>query len=66
MTRQQQQAGKPTDEKQRGDAGQDARPTFETDISETGEDCTTVRQAEVRQDDLSEVKPPSSGPAGGA
>ncbi|MBP0594066.1 hypothetical protein J8I87_31200 [Paraburkholderia sp. LEh10] len=33
--------------------------TFETDISETGEDGTTVRQAEVRKDDLSETKPPS-------
>ncbi|MEI6002346.1 hypothetical protein H3V53_36045 [Paraburkholderia bengalensis] len=33
--------------------------TFETDISETGEDGTTVRQAEVREDDLSETKPPS-------
>ena len=33
--------------------------TFETDISETDEDGTTVREAEVREDDLSEVKPSS-------
>jgi len=31
--------------------------TFKTDISETGEDGTSVREAEVREDDLSEVKP---------
>ncbi|CAB3676713.1 hypothetical protein [Paraburkholderia rhynchosiae] len=30
--------------------------TFETDVSETGEDGTTVRQAEVKESDLSEVK----------
>jgi len=33
--------------------------TFSTDISETGEDGTTVREAEVREEDLSEVKPSS-------
>ena len=41
-------AGKPDDEQ-----------TFETDISETGDDGTTVRQAEVRKDDLSETNPPA-------
>ncbi|SEJ13636.1 hypothetical protein [Paraburkholderia diazotrophica] len=29
--------------------------TFETDVSESGDDGTTVRQAEVREDDLSET-----------
>lgn len=33
--------------------------TFKTDISETGEDGTTVREAEVSEDDLTEVKPSS-------
>jgi len=33
--------------------------TFNTDISESGEDGTTVREAEVREKDLSEVKPSS-------
>jgi hypothetical protein len=37
-----------------GDTG-----TFETDISETGEDGTTVREAEVSEKDLAEVKPSS-------
>jgi hypothetical protein len=40
-------------------AGQpDKGQTFETDISETGDDGTTVRQAEVNEDDLSETKQP--------
>lgn len=30
--------------------------TFNTDVSETDEEGTTVREAEVRKDDLSEVK----------
>ena len=29
--------------------------TFKTDVSETDEEGTTVREAEVREDDLSEV-----------
>lgn len=37
--------------------GSDADDTFETDVSETGEDGTTVRPAEVREDDLSETRP---------
>ncbi|RKU01300.1 hypothetical protein C7H84_21795 [Burkholderia sp. Nafp2/4-1b] len=39
----------------------DEQSTFETDISESDEEGTTVRQAEVREDDLSEVKPSASG-----
>ncbi|MDR5822497.1 hypothetical protein [Caballeronia sp. LZ043] len=30
--------------------------TFQTDVSESDEEGTTVREAEVREDDLSEVK----------
>ncbi|WP_246792331.1 hypothetical protein [Burkholderia perseverans] len=42
-------------------AGQPQR-TFETDVSETGPDGTTVRQAEVREGDLAEVpRPPAPG-----
>ncbi|PMS38309.1 hypothetical protein B0G57_101113 [Trinickia symbiotica] len=41
------------------DQAADDSETFETDISETGEDGTEVRQAEVRKDDLSETKPSS-------
>ncbi|WP_415914566.1 hypothetical protein [Paraburkholderia sp. J41] len=37
--------------------GSEADDTFETDVSETGEDGTTVRPAEVREDDLSETRP---------
>jgi len=31
--------------------------TFKTDVSETDDEGTTVRDAEVREDDLSEVDP---------
>jgi len=41
-------------------ASQDDESTFTTDISETDEEGTTVREAEVRKDDLSEVKKPGS------
>jgi hypothetical protein len=34
--------------------------TFETDVSETDDEGTTVRQAEVKEDDLSEVKKDNS------
>ena len=34
----------------------EASDMFETDISESADDETTVRQAEVNKDDLSEVK----------
>lgn len=33
--------------------------TFTTDVSETDSEGTTVREAEVRKDDLSEVDPDS-------
>ncbi|APA89870.1 hypothetical protein BJG93_30930 (plasmid) [Paraburkholderia sprentiae WSM5005] len=56
MASQQQQPNTPktgnADESGAGNEG-----TFETDISETGEDGTSVRQAEVKEKDLSEVKP---------
>lgn len=32
--------------------------TFKTDVSETDDEGTTVREAEVREDDLAEVRPP--------
>jgi len=35
---------------------QSGEGTFETDVSETDDEGTTVRQAEVKEDDLSEVK----------
>jgi hypothetical protein len=40
------------------DSGQQGKPedTFETDISETDEEGTSVRQAEVGADDLTEKK----------
>ncbi|MCC8392270.1 hypothetical protein LJ656_06680 [Paraburkholderia sp. MMS20-SJTR3] len=44
-----------TDNGDQSDAGNEQ--TFETDISETGDDGTSVRQAEVKENDLSEVKP---------
>ncbi|MFC0400404.1 hypothetical protein [Paraburkholderia rhizosphaerae] len=48
---------------QQDNAGKDAGGggTFETDISETGDDGTTVRQAEVSEQELQEVKPASEG-----
>ncbi|ACC73899.1 hypothetical protein PPMP20_29845 [Paraburkholderia phymatum] len=55
QTRQQEGQGKPADP---GTTQSNEGETFETDISETGDDGTTVRQAEVRKDDLSETKPP--------
>lgn len=51
---------KPTPDKS---AGSDE--TFTTDISETDDEGTTVREAEVKKDDLSETKPGGgSGDAG--
>jgi hypothetical protein len=38
----------------------DDEDTFKTDISETDDEGTTVREAEVRKDDLSETQPPES------
>jgi hypothetical protein len=46
-------AKEPSEDDETGNSGSG---TFETDVSETGEDGTTVRQAEVRERDLSEVK----------
>ncbi|MBB5415308.1 hypothetical protein QF000_001162 [Paraburkholderia atlantica] len=53
MTTQQQQPKTPKP----ADAGTGNEDTFETDISESGDDGTSVRQAEVKKEDLSEVKP---------
>ncbi|NRO96798.1 hypothetical protein GWC77_12800 [Paraburkholderia sp. NMBU_R16] len=53
-TQQQQNPGRQpsqSDEKQGSDE------TFTTDVSETDSEGTTVREAEVRKDDLSEVDP---------
>jgi hypothetical protein len=49
------QSGQP----KKPEGGDQNDSTFTTDISETGEDGTTVREAEVREEDLSEVKPSS-------
>lgn len=38
----------------------DEESTFKTDISETDDEGTTVREAEVRKDDLSETQPPEA------
>jgi hypothetical protein len=46
------------DPSQKPDDDQDGK-TFNTDVSETDEEGTSVREAEVREDDLSEVKPSS-------
>ncbi|MCP3722950.1 hypothetical protein M3I53_07375 [Paraburkholderia sp. CNPSo 3272] len=37
--------------------GEDSK-TFQTDISETDDEGTTVREAEVREDDLNETNKP--------
>lgn len=50
-----------TDKADESGAGNEG--TFKTDVSETGDDGTTVRQAEVKKDDLAEAKP--SGESGG-
>ncbi|WP_244818081.1 hypothetical protein [Caballeronia sp. Lep1P3] len=58
------QNGKPEqsqDADQQEETGGDE--TFTTDISETDEEGTTVREAEVKSDDLSEVKPAGGGKA---
>ncbi|WP_198017997.1 hypothetical protein [Burkholderia sp. WSM2230] len=46
----------PAESTQNEDADESGEGTFETDVSETGDDGTTVRQAEVKESDLSEVK----------
>lgn len=47
------QTGKPS--QQTGAPRPNEGGTFKTDVSETDEEGTTVREAEVREDDLSEV-----------
>ncbi|WP_250475956.1 hypothetical protein [Caballeronia sp. GAFFF1] len=56
------QNGKP-EQSQNGDeeAQSGSDETFTTDISETDDEGTTVREAEVKADDLSEVKPAGGG-----
>jgi hypothetical protein len=39
------------------DQSNEGDETFTTDISETDDEGTSVREAEVRKDDLSETKP---------
>ncbi|KIG07543.1 hypothetical protein [Caballeronia concitans] len=52
------QNGKPDQSQNADEASQtDGDETFTTDVSETDDEGTTVREAEVRKDDLSEVKP---------
>ncbi|CAH2925600.1 MAG: FIG00454411: hypothetical protein [uncultured Paraburkholderia sp.] len=46
----------PDESTQNETGGESGERTFETDVSETGDDGTTVRQAEVKESDLSEVK----------
>ena len=46
----------PDESTQNEAGGESGERTFETDVSETGDDGTTVRQAEVKESDLSEVK----------
>jgi len=50
----------PAESSQEGSADESGEGTFETDVSETGDDGTTVRQAEVKESDLSEVKKDNS------
>ncbi|WP_338925497.1 hypothetical protein IHE33_08130 [Mycetohabitans endofungorum] len=38
-------------------SGENDSDTFTTDVSETDDQGTTVREAEVRKDDLSEIVP---------
>ncbi|QYD67054.1 hypothetical protein KZJ38_11585 [Paraburkholderia edwinii] len=51
--------GQPDDSSKNSEGGTSSTGTFETDISETGEDGTTVRQSEVSEKDLTEAKPSS-------
>jgi hypothetical protein len=52
------QNGKPDASQNADDEAQSGSDeTFTTDVSETDDEGTTVREAEVRADDLSEVKP---------
>lgn len=51
-------AGKPSQSESQPDADKD--PTFTTDVSETDDEGTTVREAEVSEKDLTEKNPPKS------
>jgi hypothetical protein len=55
-------ATKPNNQDDTAQTGDDqsGEGTFETDVSETDDEGTTVRQAEVKEDDLSEVKKDNS------
>jgi hypothetical protein len=55
------QNGKPEQSQKGNDEAQSSDETFTTDISETDDEGTTVREAEVKADDLSEVKPSGGG-----
>ena len=54
MAKQQQNPGQ---QQSQSDEKQGSDETFTTDVSETDSEGTTVREAEVRKDDLSEVDP---------
>ncbi|WP_175943666.1 hypothetical protein [Caballeronia sp. BCC1704] len=55
------QNGRPEQSQKGNDEAQSSDETFTTDISETDDEGTTVREAEVKADDLSEVKPSGGG-----
>ncbi|MDI9682754.1 hypothetical protein, partial [Burkholderia cenocepacia] len=62
MTRQEQQTGKQTGDAKPAEKPDDGQRTFETDISETGDDGTTVRQAEVSSRTGRPREPPPGAP----
>jgi len=52
-------AGRPDENDESSQQPEDDSGTFETDVSETDDEGTTVREAEVREDDLSETGKPN-------
>jgi len=48
-------AGRPDEDDESSQQPEDDSGTFKTDVSETDDEGTTVREAEVRKDDLSET-----------
>ena len=48
-------AGRPDENDEPNQQPEDDSGTFKTDVSETDDEGTTVREAEVRKDDLSET-----------
>ena len=48
-------AGRPDEDDESNQQAEDDSGTFKTDVSETDDEGTTVREAEVREDDLSET-----------